>query len=150
MANKLIIQTLLPRKIKLTVLVVFVALIMHLLFNNGSTLFILILILIIAIQSLLSRIPFKIEVYEGKITFEYLQLFKKVSIYDLKLIMGKPRVKVTFRGGREEIIDIYSKDNNENKKLFSISQRIFENNEDYNAFAKIFDISLADVAKMKG
>lgn len=100
------------------------------------TLLILIVLILIFVQYLLSYKLFRITVNNQCIEFEYLKLYKRKCRCLIEDLYVKHNTEVHFRGGRNEILEIFNKESN--KKLFEINKRLFKSETDYKSFTKLF------------
>lgn len=137
--NKIkIIQTNLNRAIVLGITAVLVALFFYWINKSIGTLIILIIIVGVFLLYVFSKKTLRIIVDEQIIRFEFLQGYKKEILFDRSLIEIKKRVEVHFRGGKNEVFEIYKK--NTGEKITQISKRAFKSENDYLMFKRVFEI----------
>ena len=132
MSEKIIIRTNLYRAVLLGIIAVLIIIFTFLLYRNTKTLVLLILVSGVFLHYLLSKKIFQIIIEPGFVTFEYLQLKKRKSVYDINAIEIKKHIDVHFRGGKNEIFFI--KDKREDRRIFEINKRSFQSEKDYNVF----------------
>lgn len=139
MSNKFIIRTNLNRAIVLGVVAVLGMIAFYWMKRSIEVLLVLILVVVLFSQYVLSKKLFRIIVDGQKVTFEYLRLQKRAITYDLGLLRTKRHIEVHFRGGKNEIFEIYDRSNG--KKIFELSRRSLKKDSDYKLFTDLFNIS---------
>lgn len=138
MVDRFTIQTNLTRGVVVYTMIV-LSMIIYYLINRHTGVFItLILVIGVFFNYILSKQLFLIVADKQKVTFEYLQLYKKISICERKLVCVKKRVEMTFRGGKNEIFEIHNKESG--KKIVEVSKRQFKSESDYKLFIDLFEI----------
>jgi hypothetical protein len=129
MRSDIVIETNLKKAVWLYVSIIVITLIINFAINNLAFMIISIIAVLLFLQFIFSRQVFLIHIHDHTITFKYLQLTYKTVTYDSGSIIGKKRTDVKFRGGKDEILDIYDK--RTNKRVFDISFRLFKKKDDF-------------------
>lgn len=136
MNDRCTIETNLRRAVVLGMIAIVVVLFYYWIDSNTGTLIVLIMLVGIFSQYVFSKQIFRIIVDLEEVKFEYLQLQKKTISYERDLIKIKERTEVHFRGGKNEIFEIYDKTTR--KMIFKISKRSFKSENDYFMFKETF------------
>lgn len=139
MTDKYIIKTNLGRAILIGLIALMSMFVFYLIDKNKVTLFILIALVVIFIQYLFSKKVFRIIVNNQDIKFEYLKLYKRKWDCLIGDLYVKNHIEVHFRGGKNEIFEIFNKGNN--KKIFEINKRLFKSEADYKSFTNLFSLT---------
>ena len=139
MIDRFIIQTNLTRGVVVYTLIVVSMIIYYLINSHTGILITLIMTIGVFLNYILSKQLFQIIADKQKVTFEYLQLYRKISICEKELLYVEKRVEVTFRGGKNEIFAIHNKESG--KKIVEVSKRQFKSGSDYKMFTDLFEIN---------
>ena len=138
MDKELIIRTNLNRAILIGLIALISMFVFYLIDQNKVSLFILIALVVIFMQYLFSKKVFRIIVNNQDVKFEYLKLYKREWDCLIGDLYVKNRIEVHFRGGKNEVFEIFNKKNN--KKMFEINKRLFKSETDYKSFTNLFPV----------
>src|SRR5688572_22806621 len=127
MTDRGTIQTNLSRGVIIYLLIV-ISIIIYYLFNRHTGVLVILILTVGAFFNyILSKQLLQIIWDKQKVTFEYLQIYRKISIMEKDLLYIKKRTEVTFRGGKNEIFDILNKKTG--KKIVEVSKRQFKSED---------------------
>lgn len=138
MKEEVKIKTNLSTSLSLSILFITSIVLFYIIKPSIGLLITLLLAFVIFFQYLISKKISRIilDYDNGKVIFEYIQLTRKIMAYDKVNIKVKKRKDVYFRGGANEVFEIYC--NSSNKKMFEISKRSFKTEFDYQMFVNLF------------
>jgi hypothetical protein len=112
---------------------------LYLVDKNKVSLLIFLTLSVFFVQYLFSKKVFRIIVNKQDIKIEYLKLVKRKCDCFIDDIYIKNHIKVHFRGGKNEVFEIFNKNNN--KKMFEINKRLFKSETDYKSFTNLFSLT---------
>ena len=138
MSKKYTIETNLNKSLILGSIAVITVIVYYLCSKSLGSIITLFLVAGVFVQYLFSKKIYQIVIDGEVVIFTYLKLYYKTSMFKLDILDVKERVEVHFRGGKDEILEIYNKETN--KIIFEVSKRAFKSETDYETFVEAFNI----------